>query len=270
MNKFIVTSDTHENEEAMLALAKFAKDNGISQVFDAGDLQGCIGAFKGVHLDALYTPNLDNNYISEDRFTQEVTSIGGTVRQGPALFEKDGLLFLMKHDIAQYNHQPYVTEDEGLNLVRPQITKSEYAGLDKYVLFGHTHEIYFEKTDHFTAINPGSLGIGFPSTFAVVDLETKSVQYRTVDKLIINITPESGITKLKSADFRRQIIGFKDGLDALVINRDGTYFQTPKFKNISFGCDKGDHVDISLKSELGVCEDIIVPESDLIEVNYVG
>lgn len=38
------------------------------------------------------------------------------------------------------------------------------------VLFGHTHTPFFHVEDGLTIVNPGSLGRGFPPSYAVIDI----------------------------------------------------------------------------------------------------
>lgn len=38
------------------------------------------------------------------------------------------------------------------------------------ILFGHTHDPFYTVEDGVTIVNPGALGMGFPPSYAVIDL----------------------------------------------------------------------------------------------------
>lgn len=139
--KYIIISDSHGNKKSVEDLLANVQHDGVIFVGDG------LSDFDNVHGDTLMVRgNCD--------FFSTVPTIVSKNINGTKVLITHGHLFGVK---------------SGLGALISEAEKGEY----DLVIFGHTHETYFEKIGNITYFNPGSFkkDIFGKSTYGVVDFK---------------------------------------------------------------------------------------------------
>ena len=218
--KAIVVSDTHEKGERIEDIVKFAQANGISTVFDAGDLHGEINKYKGVNLHAVYWEEATGAMKRRD-FINGVLDVGGTMHENGSAFKLDDLLIFMQHNLADNEQE---IPDKRLDFANRNLDQlaEQYKDLDlkRFIFFGHTHIPHLTKDGKSVAINPG--WVGSDRTFVVLDTDSKTIEYRTFDKVLLTIDNDSDIVHFRNFSDGKCIARLKNGNEVFVDNGERT------------------------------------------------
>jgi predicted phosphodiesterase len=260
--KAIITSDTHKNRKRINDVVKFANDNSIDTVFDAGDLHGEIDAFSGIKLLATYWRDAAGA-MSPREFDYEVHSIDGTVVPRGSVVTEGNISAFMRHDLADYEKE---IPEERLAHAKSEVDSQSENGQKKLVLFGHTHRMYFDTVDDVTVINPG--WSNETGTFAVVDTETDTVVFRTIDEIIMTITPESEIEHFRMLDTKKYIARLKNGNEIFVYQENGEEKRTAEFNKILIAGNSDEGVQLKVRNENGL-EQLLHPNFTSNEYNKI-
>lgn len=191
--KTIIVSDTHKEAKNIQAVRDFALQNGIDTVIDAGDLHGCIEAYKGVKLHATYWQEA-SGAMGRWEFMDGVRSIGGDAHETGSTFSLDDTLVFTQHDLAEYEPEISAEAWEKVKIALEE-------GKRKLAVYGHTHQFQFKRKNGITAVNPGSISIGDPGTFVVYDLETGDLELRTLSGTLLKINSQENNDIVQVRDF---------------------------------------------------------------------
>lgn len=213
--KVIITSDTHENGDAIKSLVDFAKENSIDTILDCGDLHGNIESYKGINLHTVYWEDASGAMDRYD-FNRGVDNIEGVVHRNGSVFNLDDLLIFIQHNLADYND---IIPENDFNRAKSNFDRgSEFDG-KKLVLFGHTHNFHFLNDGEVVAINPSSLMQ--EHAFVVFDTDDFSIEYRNFSETIAKIdgkNPEYTRVRNMSSSGNRFIGQLKSGNEAFIID----------------------------------------------------
>jgi len=178
--KAIIVSDTHKKGEVIEDIVKFAKEQKINTIFDAGDLHGSIESYSGIeNLHAVYWEKACDAMESW-KFENAVMGLGGTVHQNGTAFCIDDLAVFMQHDLAEYESDiPKIALEKAESEL--DFISEDNPEMKRLILFGHTHNMFNLNTGKSIAINPGHAGLEkSDATFAVIDTDTGVAEYRFV------------------------------------------------------------------------------------------
>ena len=216
--KAIIVSDTHKNGKAIEDIVKFAQENNILTVFDAGDLHGKISMYEGVNLHAVYWREA-SGAMERSEFHYEVSSIGGKVHENSSAFKLEDTLIFMQHNLADYEQiipkERLAAANEALDRLASQ---SSEENLKRYILFGHTHTPHFLDDGKSVAINPGWADSN--NIFAVLDTDNNSIEYRTKDKVLLRIDEDSDIKHFRDFRDNKYIAKLENNKEVFVYNED--------------------------------------------------
>ena len=193
--KIIMTSDTHKNRKPIESVTQFAQDNGINTIVDCGDLHGCIEAYKGIDLHAVYWKEASGAMDRWD-FERDIRSINGAMHENGSVFSlADGTLFYIKHNLADYKD---IIPEKAREEAKEELERVVNGDERKFVAFGHTHNFHYNNEDGITAINPGSLGLGKDKAFVILDTETGELEYRNLEETILKIDKDFEFSRVRS------------------------------------------------------------------------
>ncbi|MBW2964572.1 metallophosphoesterase family protein [Candidatus Woesearchaeota archaeon] len=194
--KVIITSDTHKEAERIKAVTEFAKSQGIDTIVDCGDLHGAVSSYEGVKLHATYWRDA-SGAMDEWEFNRAVAAIGGVVHPHGSTFVLEDTAIYIQHNLADYEAEIPAERLAHAKERLDALVEREGRQMEQLVLFGHTHNFHFHTEDGVTALNPGSLGLGDPGGFIVLDTETREIEYRTIDDTILTIGPGQEFTQIR-------------------------------------------------------------------------
>lgn len=218
--KVIIASDTHadkpENRNCIEKIVAFAKANDYSRILDVGDLHGGISTYggkeAGIDLIALHW-GMAAGSMNRSDFDVEIEVIGGrVVDNGSLVTLDDNVLFYMQHDLISYNKE--ISPEAWAQIVQKFPTES-FEESEKYVLFGHTHDAYFEKRFGVVAINPGAACQS--GKFIALDTEKRKVSFMDRFGRDLTIDLDGDIIGIREASkVDGKIITYEDCTEALV------------------------------------------------------
>lgn len=260
--KAIITSDTHENAKAIDDIVKFAQANGISTVFDAGDLHGAIKHYEGIDLHAVYWGKA-SGAMDRWEFRRDVEDIGGIVHENGSTFKFEDTLIFMQHNLAGYEQiipeERLAEANEALDRLASQ---SSEENPKRYILFGHTHTPHFLDDGKSIAINPG--WVDSKGVFAVLDTDNNTIEYRTKDKVLLKMDENSDIKHFrdfrmnkdtaKQKEYSKYIAKLKNNKEVFVYNKDGQEKRTEEFPEIISAYISKRKISMEIKTEEGLMQ----------------
>lgn len=232
--KYILTSDTHKNGHAISKITHFAQENEIPIIFDAGDLHGEIKKYSGIELHAVYWDKAIDG-MGKIHFHNEVESIGGTVHNNGTSFRLHNLLVFMQHNLAGYNKIIPQKELDRANHSLDQLAaqQPDTESLQRYILFGHTHESHFHKNGKSIAINPGDTGN--QNSFVIIDTDAGNIVFRNIEEVFLTIDPDSNIVQVREFERGRGIASLCNGNEIYIYKEDGEEKRSEEFQKVISG-----------------------------------
>lgn len=213
--KIAVISDIHGNYDALSAVLKKARQEGVVHLLVLGDIVGYYYHPEKI-LNALSEWSFDmikgnHEYILEDLIAKP--SLGASIRlkygSGHSVAIKklslqqldflknlpeiksvkfDGTSFLMSHG-SPWSNDFYIYPDCDLTIVKKCDSKSH-----DFVLIGHSHYAFVFKNKNSILINPGSVGqsrqTGGKASWCIINTENGCFQMLSTDYNIENLVAE--------------------------------------------------------------------------------
>jgi len=239
--RFIVTSDTHENGANIRKVVEYAQKSGITRVVDCGDLHGSIESFEGVKLNAVYWARASGAMDSE-RFYRAIGRIDGIVHENGTCFKLEEILGFIQHNLAEYEQQIPQSQIEMANAALDEVAAAiQGRDFTRFIFFGHTHTPHFNNDGKSIAINPGTTGLEHSeSTFAVVDTEKGTVEFRDMRDTIVTVPFEGEFAQVRELRNGRYIAKLKNGREVFVYKEKGQEKRTEDYARI-FNAANGQH-----------------------------
>lgn len=156
--KIALFSDSHDNIKNVEIAVSISNKKKCTHLFHLGDIvapltAGILGKFQG-EVTAVFG-NCDGDKIELQR---KFNQIGGRIEKPPLKFELGSKQFILMHE-------PYLLEEVIIS------------GEADYIFFGHTHELYFKRTEKTVIINPGEIsGIKNTPSFYILDINTDNFE----------------------------------------------------------------------------------------------
>ncbi len=231
MVKVIITSDTHQDGQAILEVVKYAKDSGIGTVIDCGDLHGNINCFEGVKVHGVYWEKAEAG-MPRGEFYEGMQNIGGVVHENGTTFKLEDMLIYIQHDLAEREKEipakRLTHANETLNEAAEAITTKD---LKRFLLFGHTHVPHFNDDGKSIAINPGATGLN-QGCFVVLDPENNTVEYIKEKESVATIKIGGDIVQMREIQPWAHIERKRNGNEVFVYKTEGQEQRTEEFAKI--------------------------------------
>ncbi|MBL8795968.1 MAG: YfcE family phosphodiesterase [Planctomycetia bacterium] len=176
-----IVSDTHDRTDSIAAVVALLRQQAIEVVFHCGDIESVrtVGQFVGFQMHFVLG-NWDGDWITgvncglasraPDGRKRDATRLRNAVADlGGRLHEPWGDLELEGRQIG------WVHGDN-----RELLKELEQSGCYDFLFYGHTHIAEQHRTGRTLVINPGALFRIYPQSFALLDLQSGTVESVTL------------------------------------------------------------------------------------------
>ncbi len=169
-----VMSDSHDNIENVVKVARFFKKKGVKLVIHLGDmvspftLARLATELEGVKVEAIF----GNNCGDKPLLIKVAENVGASIGDPPRVLEIGGRKFLLIHG--------YGDVETAVEIAEALAMSGKWDG----VLYGHTHKVDYRYFQGRLLLNPGEVaGALEEPTVAIMETDTLKVKIYKIREL---------------------------------------------------------------------------------------